>query len=294
MRPSPDAKSKKDVEWNEDAEVSLELVAAAVVRDFLVVEERESLFTSRSYRRRVRGRNISTVIYLPRVRYTTLQAASLPEESESEPEHAHRHRHPVSQHLRRAATASAAQRFLAQRYGIELPEGFTFVRPHERGSAVEEARIRLYRSRSASQMLYQELAAVPAGTRPAWFEFERDCARLLQARGMRVIHQAATRDGDGGVDLYAVDQQGAAWVVQCKCWAPTHPVGPDVVHELVGAIAEAARGSERAVRGMIITTSRLASGAVTAALANGFVWVDGDEVARETKRTADGGPERPW
>ena len=56
--------------WNEDAELSLKLIAAAIVRDFIVVEERESLFTCRPMRRRLRGRDVRTVIYLPRVRYT--------------------------------------------------------------------------------------------------------------------------------------------------------------------------------------------------------------------------------
>lgn len=279
MRLNPEDESEDGVEWNEDGEVSLELVAAAIVRDFLVVEERERLFTTRKFRRLMHGRNISSIIYLPRIRYTV--PSTNPLAGNATPDHASRPRHPVSHHLRRAAHASTGQRFLAQRYGIELPEGFTFVRPHERGSHAEEARIRTYRSRSASRMLFQELADAPEGTRPAWFEFERDCARLLQARGMRVVHQAATRDGDGGVDLFAIDQQDCAWVVQCKCWSPSRAVGPDVVRELVGAIASAARGSDKPVRGMIITTSRLTSGAVSEAIANQFVWLDAEALARE-------------
>jgi hypothetical protein len=49
---------------------TLKLIAAAIVRDFLVVEERESLFTARRMRRAVNGRPVRTVIYLPRVRYS--------------------------------------------------------------------------------------------------------------------------------------------------------------------------------------------------------------------------------
>jgi Restriction endonuclease len=286
MRLSPEDESEDGVEWNEDGEVSLELVAAAIVRDFLVVEERERLFATRNFRRRMYGRNISSIIYLPRVRYSVPSTNALADDVSSE--HASRPRHSVTHHLRRAVHASAGQRFLAQRYGVEVPEGFTFVRPHARGTDVEEARIRTYRSRSASRMLFQELAEAPEGTRPAWFEFERDCARLLQARGMRVVHQAATRDGDGGVDLFAVDQQGGAWVVQCKCWSPSRPVGPDVVRELVGATAAAARGSDKPVRGMIITTSRLTSGAVSEALANQFTWLDAQALARELAQLPPG------
>jgi hypothetical protein len=144
-------------------------------------------------------------------------------------------RHTVREHLRRA-TPSAAQRFLALRYVMPLPEGFTFVRPHERGSGDTLAKIRVYRSRSASRLIFNTLQTAPLGSRPAWFEFERDCAKLLTRRGLRVIHQAADRDGDGGVDLFAVDAADISWVVQCKCWAQHRAVGPDVVRELAGAI----------------------------------------------------------
>lgn len=257
--------------WNEDAEVSLKLIAAAIVRDFVVVEERESLFTVRPMRRRVRGHDIRTVIYLPRVRY----AAPNPQRMPTDEAMSGRVRHQVAAHLRRAGVASAAQRFLAQRYGMQLPEGFTFVRPHERGTAAEEARVRIYRSRSASRMLFEKLATAPEGARPAWFEFEKDCAQLLKARGMEVIHQSAHRDGDGGVDLYAVDAGAQSWVVQCKCWAPSRSVGPEIVRELEGAIRLADKGGASASRGMIITTSKFTSGAVGAAVDLGFELIDG-------------------
>ena len=259
--------------WNDDAEVSLKLIAAAIVRDFIVVEERESLFSARQMRRRVRGRDLRTLIYLPRVRYTAPHPGR---HAGAEADGLRRARHPVGPHLRRAGQASAAQRFLAQRYGMHLPEGFTFVRPHERGGAAEQERVKVYRSRSASRMIFDEIASAPEGTRPAWFDFEKDCARLLASRGMRVIHQAARRDGDGGVDLFAVDEHDASWVVQCKCWAVHRPVGPGVVRELVGAIAAADRGSEKDSRGMIITTSRFTPGAVSEALQLGFELIDGE------------------
>jgi hypothetical protein len=264
-----------EVLWNSDAEASLKLIAAAIVRDFIVVEERESLFTSRPMRRRIRGRDVRTVIYLPRVRYSTPRPERMPLTDAS----AGRPRHQVGPHLRRAAKASAAQRFLAERYGMHLPEGFTFVRPHTRGAEADAERTRVYRSRSASRMIFDEVSSAPEGSRPAWFDFEKDCARLLASRGMSVIHQAAHRDGDGGVDLYAEDGDGVSWVVQCKCWAAHRSVGPDVVRELVGAIAAAGRGKDGAIRGMIITTSRLTAGALEAAKAEGFEVVQGEAFA---------------
>lgn len=261
--------------WNSDAEASLMLIAAAIVRDFIVVEERGSLFTSRSLRRRIRGRDVRSVIYLPRVRYSTPRPDRMPLGDAS----AGRAKHQVAPHLRKATQASAAQRFLAQRYGVHLPEGFTFVRPHERGAASDTERMRVYRSRSASRMIFDEVATAPEGTRPAWFDFEKDCARLLTARGMKVIHQAAHRDGDGGVDLFAIDRDDVSWVVQCKCWAVHRPVGPGVVRELAGAIASADRGKASPSRGMIITTSRLTPGAASEAAALGFEVVQGGALA---------------
>ncbi len=269
-----------DLVWNEDAGVSLQLIAAATVRDFLVVEERDSVFSSRPMRKRIAGRNVNTIIYLPRVHYNRLrvgQASAIPGGSQ------HRPRHSVSHHVRRASSASAAQRFLAQRYGVALPEGFTFVRPHERGTKAQEEQIRTYRSRSASRMIFEEVAEVPEGTRPAWFEFEKACAKLLEQEGMKVIHQAAQRDGDGGVDLFAVDADGNSWVVQCKCWSLHRPIGPEVVRELVGAITRVDRGATRSSRGMIITTTNFTSGAASEAVDAGFRIIDGSLFSKLTQ-----------
>lgn len=263
-----------EVMWNTDAELSLKLIAAAIIRDFLVVEQRERLFNVRPMRRRIRGRDVRTVIYLPRVRYSTPHSDrfSVGETSAGRPKHS------VAPHLRRASTASAAQRFLAQRYGMHIPEGFTFVRPHERGNAGDDERIRTYRSRSASRMIFDEVSTAPAGSRPAWFDFEKDCLRLLTLRGLRVVHQSANRDGDGGVDLYAVDEDSQSWIVQCKCWAQHRTVGPEIVRELYGAIALANRGGTKS-RGILITTSGFSSGAVAAAVEFGFELINGEQFA---------------
>lgn len=264
-----------EVEWNRDAEVSLKLIAAAIVRDFLVVEERESVFSARAMKRRIRGREVRTIIYLPRVRYITPR----PERLSADRDSCTHTPHQVAAHLRRSENASTAQRFLAQRYGMSIPEGFTFVRPHERGNLAEEARIQVYRSKSASKMIFNELLTAPNGSRPKWFEFERDCARMLSGRGMRVAHQAARRDGDGGVDLFAVDADGKSWIVQCKCWASHRPVGPDVIRELEGAIRLADKGSSSRSRGIVITTSTFTARASADAAALGFELINGEEFA---------------
>lgn len=269
--------------WNDDAAVSLQLITAAILRDFLVVEERETVFSARPYRKRIAGRDVRTVVYLPRVRYDRVRQDS---ESQTSSGVTHRAPHAVGHHFRKAASASAAQRFLAQKFGITIPEGFTFVKPHTRGGLKEAEAIKVYRSRSASRMLFEEVATAPAGTRPAWFDFEKSCARLLQARGMTVVHQAAQRDGDGGVDLFATEADGASWVVQCKCWAPHRPVGPEVIRELVGTIERVDRGGSTKSRGMIITTSTLTRGAADEASALGFKVVDGAALVTEMQKAS--------
>jgi len=256
---------------NMSAEVALKLIASAIVRDFLVVEDRTAVFAAKRVTAGPRHARQYSIVYLPRVRYDRISPSGMPMDAGA----VSRARHPVGAHLRKANNASAIQRFLAQKYGVTLPTGFTFVRPHERGGSAHQELIRIYRSRSASRMIFQTLDNVPAGARPEWFEFERDCAQLLSRQGMEVIHQAADRDGDGGVDLFAVDAEGQSWVVQCKCWAPSRPVGPDVVRELAGAIRLADQGSDRPSKGKIITTSTFTTGAILTAKEFGFDLVDG-------------------
>lgn len=277
-------------EWDDESQMTLQLIAAAVVRDFLVVEDRDAVFTGRTVVRRVKGHEVKTVIYLPRVTYHRLRPASEQTALDRDAP-VPRPRHAVTQHLRKVGTASAAQRFLAQRYGVYVPEGFTFVRPHERGATANVERVRVYRSRSASRMLFEVVEAAPAGSRPAWFEFEKDCAQLLRGRGLSVQHQAVHRDGDGGVDLYATDKDGQGYVAQCKCWGLHRPVGPEVVRELHGAIARADVGAAAPSKGILITTSRFTAGALELASTFGYECLDGERFAAVALSEGGVGPD---
>jgi len=265
-----------DATPNAAAVLCAKLLAAAVVRDFLVVEERESVFGIRQETRSYRGRSVVSVTYLPRVRYIAPRLSNLPTSEDV----VKRLRHQVTAHLRRSGTATAGQRFLAMKYGIRLPQGFTFVRPHERGVVADAERVRLYRSRSASRLLFEELSQVPAGSRPEWFDFEKHCQLLLEKRGLTVVHQAATRGADRGVDLFAAAADGQTYVVQCKCWSAARVVPPSVVRELAGAIQLADGGNPVRSRGILITTSRFSSGAASAAHELGFELIDGSQVAQ--------------
>lgn len=244
-------------------DAALKLLLSAVVRDFFVVEEREKVFAHKQASKlRVRkggDEEGPRIVYLPRVRYTNATVAR----GRTELGQVERSRHDVGPHLRKAAHASDHQLWLARTYGFSVPQGHTFVRPHHRG---ERAREVIYRSRSALSALY-EAVPTPAGAQsgPApWFQFERDVAQLLSSLGFAVEHVAAGRRGDGGVDVYATkgdDLETVRWVIQCKRYQLSRPVGPHVVRELVGTLAEYPRGT----RGMIVTTSSFSADAQASA-----------------------------
>ena len=262
-----------DLDWNHDAMISIKLIAAAIIRDFLIVEDRSTIFSERRMSHgagRLKRRN--SVIYLPRVKYSS---PCLAKANASSPRPRLSSHHVVG-HARRVSNPSASQRFLAQRYGFSLPLGFTFVRPHFRGSFDDSSQIKIYRSRSASRMIFTEIKGPTSGTIPKWFEFEQDCARLLRSRNLNVIHQSAERNVDGGVDLYAEGPSGQTYIVQCKCWAAHRHVGPDVIRELEGAIRYADMGSSCESKGVVITTSRFTSGAIEVGRALGYELIDGE------------------
>ena len=184
----------------------------------------------------------------------------------------HRAPHDVNAHFRRASQASAGQLLLAMRYGFTVPKGYTFVRPHRRGEAVEDERVRLYRSRSASRIIFSVFDMAPAGARPAWFDFERDVARIVANMGLRVVHQAAAMKGDGGVDIYAHDEAlDRVWAIQCKCYAPTRKIGPGVIRELAGSLQRYPADTQA----MIVTISSFTPGALETAAALNIKTVDG-------------------
>jgi hypothetical protein len=278
------------VEWYEPtdprrltARVAAKLVMAAIIRDFFVVEQREAVFGSRSNTGRglpaQRVTGTPRVIYLPRVRYARARSPDLRHSAEVLG-HAERRAHAVAAHLRVAQHASSAQLALAARYGFTVPEGRTFVRPHRRGDHEREI---VYRSRSALQSLFEAVAAPDGEQGDQWFQFERDVQALLADLGFTVEHVAAPGRGDRGVDLIATkgrDLDAVSWVVQCKCYAPKHRVGPVVIRELVGALESAPRGS----KGMVVTTSSFTHQARQVAVEHGIRLMDGAEVGERLRR----------
>ncbi len=256
---------------------ALRLLLAALVRDFLVVEERERVFGNTTTRRKQGLRHLDTtrIVYLPRVRYTgSPEVDRCSKDLSLEVRQAHA----VAGHLRKSANPSDYQLILAQRYGFSVPKGYTFVRPHDRGG---EERDVVYRSRSALRSLFTVTSYT--GDKPTdWFLFERDMKSLLEKLGFQVQHVAAARSGDGGVDVYATkgdDLDEVNWIVQCKAYA-SKKVGPSDIRELVGSLSEYPTGT----RAMLATTSSFTSGARSLAKKHNIRLMDGTEFATHLGR----------
>jgi hypothetical protein len=268
---------------------TVKLLLSAIVRDFWVVENRESVFAhgtaGESDLCRKADSTAPRTVYLPRIRYNHVPSADTARTNLGYPE---RRLHMVAAHFRRSGGASEQQIILARRYGFDVPQGFTFVRPHERGGVKRDV---VYRSRTALQSLYTVNTAVVGSKGPVrWFQFERDVYSLMAALGFTVEHVAAGRHGDRGVDVFATkgtDLDRVNWIIQCKCFHPQKKIGPSVVRELAGVLAKYPRGT----RGMIATTCRFTAGAKEEAEASDIRLIDGAEFAQLLHRAY--GPNTP-
>lgn len=249
----------------DDAERAFKLILASIVRDFVVLDERESTFAIRrdnAPHRRNKDDNNPQVIYIPRIRYTQSPDTNCLEKGL---EYESRRPHHVRAHQRRADSASPYQRILADRYGFRLEPGFTFVKPHQRGGITQEREV-IYRSRSAMQSLYGIEASIESNGTSNWFQFERDVHDAMMRAGFKVDHVASAKNGDAGIDVFAANSTGTEfWAIQCKCYAPKRKVGPSVIRELIGALAAYPPGT----LGMVVTTSGYSSGAVDLARQSG-------------------------
>jgi hypothetical protein len=227
---------------------AMRLLMAALVRDFWVVEKREDVFgvrrVARSPVRTRREHKGPTIVYLPRVRYSPM--ADL-ERCEKALGQSSRRAHHVAGHLRRAARASPRQLVMARSVGVHVPDGFTFVRPHERGQGERDV---VYRSRSALESLYTPASGPgPAVTPSDWFIFERNARKAIEAMGARVVHVAAPGADQDGVDMYAITSSKADAASLFRCLPGNdRKVRPTAIREL----ARTLRSYPGGVRGVLM------------------------------------------
>ena len=226
----------------------------AIIRDYWVVEKKEKIFSEikdREYlpRNYSNSKNIR-IIYLPRIKYTSSPKVK---NQFQKMEYEKRGKHFVRAFMRKSTNSSPLQKYLASQYNLEIPEGHTFVKPHERG--IQKDQEIIYRSRSALNMLYQENNH-ESGINSRWFKFEKDIKKLLEFQNMQVEHYSASKRNDDGIDIVAIKKKKdeiETHLYQCKCYKPKNKIGPDIVRELIGSMI--AFGGK--CIGWIVTTSSL-------------------------------------
>jgi Holliday junction resolvase len=259
-------KNEQDKNWEEIQQrlyLVIKIILASIIRDFWVVEERERVFGksfyTKKYTRLKSDWKKKTIVYLPRIRYV----GDIKEGSKNLDLVA-RKPHFVTGHLRKALKTGESQLFLARQYGIVVPEGFTFVRPHKRGEKAQEA---IYRSRSALQCIQSLKTSTSEGGRDAWFQYELNVKKWLASNGFEVEHLAANKNGDGGVDIQA-HRKKEHLLIQCKYWQSK--IGPNVVREMIGTLQTFPKGSH----GVIITSSELTEGAKNLSISNSIQYIE--------------------
>lgn len=102
-------------------------------------------------------------------------------------------------------------------------------------------------------------------------EFEQICQRLVSKMGFEVEPTKAT--GDGGIDLIAYNNQPlleGKYIIQCKRY--TGSVGEPILRDLYGVVT-----SERANKGILITTGYFTQKAICFAEGKPIELIDGDE-----------------
>ena len=105
-------------------------------------------------------------------------------------------------------------------------------------------------------------------------EFESLIAKLLQTMGLEAETTEVT--GDGGIDIVAHSSQpiiGGKFIVQCKRYAPDNRVGVSAVRDLYGVVT-----SERASKGILVTTSDFTAKAREFADGKPLELVDGEKL----------------
>jgi hypothetical protein len=271
-----------DFDKNNAVEAEFYFIMASIVRDFLVVEEREKIFSVTRLNNKKNNKKINKaprVIYLPRVRYVYNKDKII--NLDNYLDLSNRARHFVSSHIRRATQASPTQLILANYEKIAVPKGYTFVRSHYKGSVDTKTNI-IYKSKSALNYVFEQREIAPnINSRvdiPEWFSFEKDMANLLRKIGYQII-QMSQPGNPGGVDIFATKKtssQREEWLVQCKLYKNT--VGVSVVEQLLGSLTDYQSGQTKALRGMVITTSQFSPDAQRLAVKHGIHLMDGKAI----------------
>ena len=100
-------------------------------------------------------------------------------------------------------------------------------------------------------------------------EFEHVCKRLLERMGFKV--ETTKASGDGGIDLIGYNTQpllSGKYIIQCKRYAGS--VGEPIIRDLYGVVT-----SERANKGILMTTGHFTKSAIAFAAGKPLELIDG-------------------
>lgn len=269
---------KKLEKKEEEAKLSIKLLIASLIRDFWVVETRESVFNfyRKNVKRKVNGEKVKQLVikYIPRVKYTKkLNVFNTDKELSFETRRAHW----VTPHLRKLSKGNASdfRAALAKTYGFTIKPGFTFVKPFEKGGL--KGKNVIFRSKSATKLLFnQSTKILPSEHLSDWFKFEVDVNNWLQKNDFTVEHTGGS--GDGGKDIIAtknIGDQIKTYYIECKCWS--NPVGVEVPRKLLGTLTDEYPPN---TEGVIMTTSNFTQGASEFAKRNGITLIDNENLFR--------------
>jgi restriction system protein len=142
--------------------------------------------------------------------------------------------------------------------GVELYSAAVILGPDGRPASADQTHRAEIEVRAASERLFELVHESPDLIRALTpREFEEVVAEYFHRQGYEVELTASSRDG--GKDVYAAktDALGSfLYIVECKAFSPTNPVGVRFVRHLYGVVQH-----ERATAGVLATTSHFTHGA---------------------------------
>ena len=98
--------------------------------------------------------------------------------------------------------------------------------------------------------------------------------KWLTANGYEVEHLAASKNGDGGVDIQAF-KGNEHLLVQCKYRQKTR-IGPAIIREAMGVLQTFPKGA----KGVIVTSAELTPGLRSLAVENGIQVIENVDFAK--------------
>ena len=109
-------------------------------------------------------------------------------------------------------------------------------------------------------------------------EFENICKKLIENMGFSV--ETTKASGDGGIDLIAYNHEpvlSGKYIIQCKRYSGS--VGEPIIRDLYGVIT-----SERANKGILMTTGYFTKSAIAFAEGKPIELIDGEQLDALLKR----------